>query len=227
MHPNPVHLPPYPMPSVISPMAPLLGLLVLFLLISARYGAGLNLWGDQAYSLNVAAKSVGEILAADPFHLPTYYLLLHPLVGFFPAGNELPLRLIHALIFSIGLGFCWRIARSLLGRGWALWGVMILTILLPNYIVYATNIRMFALLFAASLALLWTAHCLLTPGVNKRRAMAWHLLAALLCALVDWPACCWWVSPGWRCYFCGAVGCWLGAGGQGGGRAGRPGCPPM
>jgi hypothetical protein len=168
-------------------MAPLLGLLALFFLITARYGAALNLWGDEAYSLNVAAKSVGEILAADPFHLPTYYLLLHPVVGFFPAGNELALRLIHALIFGIGLGFCWRIARSLLGRGWALWGVMILTILLPNYIFYATNIRMFALLFAASMALLWTAFRLLTPGVDKRRATAWHLLAALVCALVDWP----------------------------------------
>ena len=150
-------------------MAPLLGLLALFFLITARYGAALNLWGDEAYSLNVAAKSVGEILAADPFHLPTYYLLLHPFVGFFPAGNELPLRLIHALIFSIGLGFCWRIARLLLGRGWALWGVMILTILLPNYIFYATNIRMFALLFAASMALLWTAFRPLTPSVHKRR----------------------------------------------------------
>lgn len=168
-------------------MAPLLGLLALFFLITARYGAGLNLWGDEAYSLNVAAKSVGEILVADPFHLPTYHLLLQPIVGFFPAGNELPLRLIHALIFSIGLGFCWRIARSLLGRGRALWGLTILTILLPNYIFYATNIRMYALLFAASLAFLWTAFRLLTPGVPKRRAMAWHLLAALLCALVDWP----------------------------------------
>jgi hypothetical protein len=65
-------------------MAPLLGPLALFLLITARYGAGLNLWGDEAYSLNVAAKSVAEILAADPFHLPTYYLILHPIVGFFP-----------------------------------------------------------------------------------------------------------------------------------------------
>jgi hypothetical protein len=168
-------------------MAPLLALLTLFLLITIRYGAALNLWGDEAYALNVAAKSVGEILVADPFHLPTYYLLLHPIVGFFPPGNELPLRLIHALIFSIGLGFCWRIGRSLLGRGSALWGVMILTILLPNYIFYATNIRMFALLFATSLAFLWTAFRLLTPGANKRRAIAWHLLAALLCALVDWP----------------------------------------
>lgn len=41
-------------------------------------------------------------------------MLLHPIVGFFPPGNELPLRLIHALIFSIWLGFCWRIVRSLL-----------------------------------------------------------------------------------------------------------------
>lgn len=168
-------------------MAPLLLPLALFLLISARYGAGLNLWGDEAYSLNVATKPVGEILAADPFHLPTYYLLLHPIVGFFPAGNELPLRLIHALIFSSGLVFCWLIARSLLGRGWALWGVLILTVLLPNYIFYATNIRMYALLFPASMAFLWSAFRLLTPGVPKRRAMAWHLLTALLCALVDWP----------------------------------------
>jgi len=49
-------------------------------------------------------------------------LLLQPIVDFFPPGNELALRLIHALIFSIGLGFCWRIAWSLLGRGRALWG---------------------------------------------------------------------------------------------------------
>ena len=90
MHPNPVHLPPYPMPSVISPMAPLLALLALFLLITVRYGAALNLWGDEAYSLNVAAKSVSEILAADPFHLPTYYLLLHPIVGFFPQATSCP-----------------------------------------------------------------------------------------------------------------------------------------
>jgi hypothetical protein len=37
------------------------------------------------------------------------------------------------------------------------------------------------------MAFLWTAFRLLTPGVPKRRAIAWHLLAALLCALVDWP----------------------------------------
>jgi len=125
-------------------MAPLLGLLALFFLISARYGAGLNPWGDEAYALNVTAKSVGEILAADPFHLPTYYLLLHPIVGF--------------------LAHCQVIAGPWLGAG----GVMILTILLSNYIFHATNIRMYALLFAASMALLWTAFRLLTPGVHKR-----------------------------------------------------------
>jgi hypothetical protein len=167
-------------------MAPLLGLLALFLLICARYGASLNLWGDEAYALSVSAKSVGEILLADPFHLPTYYLALHPVVGLFPAGSELVLRLLHGLIFSIGLVFCWRIALSFLGRGWALWGVLLLSILLPNYIFYATDIRMYALLFAASLAFLWTAFRLLAPAVSKRM-VGWHLLTALLCALVDWP----------------------------------------
>lgn len=168
-------------------MAPLIGLLALFLLICARYGARLQLWGDETYSLLVAAKPLEAILRADPFHLPTYYLALHPLAPLVPAGSEGPLRLLHALVFAIGLVFCWRIARSLLSSGWALWPLLTLTILLPNYIFYATNIRMYAPLFAASQAFLWTAFRLLEPQGNKRRQLAWHLLAALLCALIDWP----------------------------------------
>lgn len=73
-----------------------------------------------------------------------------------------------------------------MGRGWALWGVMALTILLPNFLFYSTNIRMYALLFAASLAFLWTAFRLLESGGDKGRLLAWHGLTALLCALVDW-----------------------------------------
>jgi hypothetical protein len=168
-------------------MAPLAALLAAFLLLCASYAARLNLWGDEAYSLEVAARPWPAILAADPFHLPSHHLALHPVVGWFPPGMEWPLRLLHASIFAIGLVFCWRIARLLLGRGRALWGVLLLTILLPNYIFYATNIRLYAPLFAASLAFLWTAFRLLEPGGDQRRWLAWHGLAALLCALVDWP----------------------------------------
>lgn len=165
----------------------LIGFLLVFLLISARYGALVQLWGDETYSLNVAAQPLDAILAADPFHLPTYYLSLHLLAPLFPAGLEWPLRLIHALIFCVGLGFSWLMAQSLLGRGWALRGVMGLTILLPNYIFYATNIRMYALLFAASQAFLWTTFHLMEPSGHRRRRLAWHLLTAVVCALVDWP----------------------------------------
>ncbi|MEB3334057.1 MAG: hypothetical protein VKP70_03640 [Cyanobacteriota bacterium] len=168
-------------------MAPLLGLLTLFVLICARYASRLNLWGDEAYSLMVAAKPVGSILGADPFHLPTYYLALHPAAPLFSVGLEWPLRLIHALIFCVGLGYGWRIAEALLGRGWAVWGVLLLTILLPNYIFYATNLRMYAPLFAASMAFLWTSFRLLEPGGDKGRPWAWHGLTALLCVLIDWP----------------------------------------
>ncbi|MFN9645168.1 MAG: hypothetical protein ACK6BG_08640 [Cyanobacteriota bacterium] len=168
-------------------MAPLVAVLALFLLLCTTTAARLHLWGDEAYTLQVAARPVDAILSADPFHLPTTYLALHPIVGWFPAGTELPLRLLHALIFGVGLVFCWRIARSLLGSGRAAWGVMALTILLPNYLFYATNIRMYAPLFAASLAFLWTAFRLLEPGGNKRRGLLWHGLTALLCVLIDWP----------------------------------------
>jgi hypothetical protein len=168
-------------------MAALIAVLAVFLLICARYGALVQLWGDETYGLNLAAQSPAAILTADPFHLPTYYLALHPLAPFVPAGMEWSLRLLHALIFCIGLVFCWRIAQSFLGRGWALLGVLSLTILLPNYIFYATNIRMYAPLFAASLAFVWTAFRLLEPGGNRGRQLAWHLVTAALCALVDWP----------------------------------------
>lgn len=168
-------------------MAPLVGFLAVFLLLCATTGAGLHLWGDEAYTLQVAARPLDAILTADPFHLPTTYLALHPVVGWFSPGLELPLRLLHALLFCVGLVFCWRIAGSLLGPGRATRGVMALTILLPNYLFYATNIRMYAPLFAASLAFLWTAFRLLEPGGGKRRGLLWHGLTALLCVLVDWP----------------------------------------
>lgn len=168
-------------------MAAPLGFLAVFLLLCANYGARVQLWGDETYALNVAAQPLDAILAADPFHLPTYYLALHPIAPLFPAGLEWPLRLLHALIFSIGLLFCWRLAQSFLGRGWALWGVMGLTILLPNYIFYAINLRMYAPLFAASQAFLWTTFQLLEPGGPRRRRLIGHLLAAALCALIDWP----------------------------------------
>ncbi|MBM5818460.1 MAG: hypothetical protein FJ083_18430, partial [Cyanobacteria bacterium K_Offshore_surface_m2_239] len=172
-------------------MAPLLGLLAQFLALCAALSTRLQLWGDESYSLVVAARPLEGILSADPFHLPTYYLALHPIVAWFPPGLEVPLRLLHALIFAIGLVFAWRIARSLLGPGRALWGVMALTILLPNVLFYATNIRMYAPLFAASLAFLWTAFRLLEPGGAKGSALVWHGLAALLCGLIDWPGLLW------------------------------------
>lgn len=162
-------------------------LLLVFLLVCARYASLIHLWGDETYSLNLAARDWPSILGEDPFHLPTYYFLLHPFVGLFPPGTEIFLRLCHVLIFVIGLVFCWRIAQSLLGRGWALWIVIGLTILLPNYIFYATNIRMYAPLFAVSLAFLWTAFRLLEPGGAQGRTLIWHLLTALLCAALDLP----------------------------------------
>lgn len=172
-------------------MASLLAVLALFLPLCASLAARLQLWGDEAYALVVAARPLEAILSADPFHLPTYYLALHPLVAWFPPGQEWSLRMLHALLFAIGLVFGWRIARSLLGSGPALLGVMALTILLPNVLFTATTIRMYAPLFAALLAFLWTTFRLLEPGGLQARSLAWHGLAALLCAAIDWPGLLW------------------------------------
>jgi hypothetical protein len=74
-----------------SAIAPLLGLLAIFFLITARYGAALNLWGDEAYSLNVATKPVGEILAADPpFTCPPTTCCCIQSLAFFPQAMSCP-----------------------------------------------------------------------------------------------------------------------------------------
>jgi hypothetical protein len=133
----------------VSCAAPLQALLLaVFLALCWRYAGGLNLWGDEAYSLDFVE---GQTTVVDPSHLPTYYALLKLLTRFVPGTNELALRMLHALAFALGLLFAalavQRITRSariaLLSLG--------LAVLLPDFHFYATNLRMYSWLFLATM----------------------------------------------------------------------------
>ncbi len=139
----------------------LIGFLVVFLLISARFGALVQLWGDETHSLNVAAQPLDAILAADPFHLPTSYLSLHLLAPLFPAGLEWPTKrmgasgslsmagLARSLFFQIRPLLCKLLALQRGGRGrrlWAplLWGCLVAVGLANLQQVVAPTLRLYS-----------------------------------------------------------------------------------
>jgi len=163
--------------------------IALFLLIASFYASQLGLWGDEAFSLDRAARSWSGILAVEDTHLPTYYLLLHPLLALTGKGAdaELTLRILHAVCFSVGLLFCWLILRNLRLRP-LLTGVMMLnTIMLPNYIFYATNLRMYTPLFALSMSFCWQALRLLAKPQWVYQDVILLCLAGIAVIILDYP----------------------------------------
>lgn len=163
--------------------------IALFLLIASFYASQLGLWGDEAFSLDRAARSWSGILAVEDTHLPTYYLLLHPLLALTGQGEdaELTLRILHAACFSVGLLFCWLILRDLKLRPLLLGVMMLSIVILPNYIFYATNLRMYAPLFTLSMIFCWLAFRLLGKSRWVSRDVILVSLAGIALIALDYP----------------------------------------
>jgi hypothetical protein len=164
-------------------------LIIAFLIIAASYAGLIGIWGDEAFSLVHASKGWSTILSQWDSHLPTYYLLLYPLLKLTGKGEnaELVLRILHSVLFSVGLYFCWLIARDLRIRPLLLTLLMVSTIILPNYIFYATNLRMYAALFSASMMFSWLAFRLLRKSVWTARDIGFTMAGGLLLMAVDYP----------------------------------------
>jgi len=128
------------------------GLLALFFGFCAYYATQISLWGDEAFSLQLAARSWSEMLAVPETHLRTYYLLLKEANAAIAPGCEriFLLRLFHALLFAGGLAFGCTLA-SRLAKPTVVLGALGLAVVLPPFIYYATNIRMYALLFLTAM----------------------------------------------------------------------------
>ncbi len=163
--------------------------IAIFLLICASYATQLGLWGDEAFSMARAARSWSGVLADSDAHLPTYYLMLHSLLQLTGAGEEaeLTLRLLHAASFSIGLFFCWLIARNFIRRTLLVGLLMLSTIILPNYIFYATNLRMYAPLFGLSMVFCWQVLRLLGKSNWTSPDLILTSLLGLLLIGLDYP----------------------------------------
>lgn len=120
-----------------------------------NYSFKLNLWGDEAYSLNLIEKSWQQIYSTVDVHLPTYYFGLKVLTSIFEITNELTLRLIHAAVFSAGLFVGYQIVFRLSNSGKKALSLLLVSIVSPSFIFYATNLRMYAPLFLLAMIYLF------------------------------------------------------------------------
>ena len=160
-------------------------LATVFLVLCWNYASGLNLWGDEAYTLEFVE---GRMPSADPSHLPTYYVLLKLLMSVVPDTNELGLRMLHALAFALGLSFGATAVRRMTGSEGAALASLGVAVLLPDFLFYATNLRMYAFTFLATMAHLDAVSRLAgADGRATSRRLVWYVISGTTLVAIDFP----------------------------------------
>lgn len=186
----------------------ILAISLIFFLLCLHYTSILNLWGDEASSLQLADMSIKEIWRTIDVHSPSYYLFLKLLNHFIMPTfvNETALRLIHAGIFLVGLYFCWKILKLLFDFETAnnrlITEIMLFAISLPSYLFYATTIRMYALLFCFSMWYIYAVMKYLAQAETLSIKNNWDILiSAIGLVWIDYAGLCY--------YFAGICFIWL------------------
>ncbi|MEE9618287.1 MAG: glycosyltransferase family 39 protein, partial [Anaerolineae bacterium] len=139
---------------------------------------GQSIWVDEGISLHLATSSLVEIIAnrAANIHPPLYFFLLKGWMTL--AGNSIfSARFLSAMASLLQVAAVYAIARRWLGRPTALIAA-VLTALSPLSVIYAQEIRVYALLPLVYLALLGITHELIHKSSPNRRA-TWLLLGII------------------------------------------------
>ena len=172
----------------------IIGLVGIVAGIALRFIADTPLWLDEAQSLAIAEKPLGDIpdaLRLDG-HPPFYYFLIHiwmDLVG----TSDFAVRALSGLIAVASLPLVWVAGRRLAGLH-AAWLALTAAAVSPFAIRYATEARMYSLVALVCLALWYLTDRALT-------APKWRRLGALagLAALALY-------THYWSAYLIGALG---------------------
>ena len=160
-------------------------LVTVFLVACWHYASGLNLWGDEAYTLEFVE---GRVPSSDPSHLPTYYVLLKLLISVVPATNELGLRMLHALALALGLLFGATAVRRITGSEGVALASLGVAVLLPDFLFYATNLRMYAFTFLATMAHMDAVSRLArADGRPTARRLVWYVISGTALVAIDFP----------------------------------------
>lgn len=105
-----------------------------------------SLWGDEAFSAILSLKSIPQIITiiSHDTSPPLYNLIEHLWFQLFGA-NEIAIRALSFLFFSLACFFVYLIGSSLWNRKIGLWAA-VLTFLNPFFFIYAFEGRMYSIL---------------------------------------------------------------------------------
>lgn len=137
---------------------------------------GQSIWFDEGYSIYIAHKPVGELLAltAVDAHPPFYYLLLKAWAGVF-GWSEFALRSLSAVAAAVSVGVMIALIRRLFNARIALI-VMPFLVLSPFFLRYGYEVRMYALVGLIGVVATWV----LVRALQSRRVWWWIGYAALV-----------------------------------------------
>ena len=156
------------------------GFALIFAVISLSIGMSQNVWFDEAYSITLAKRPIGELvhLTAIDVHPPVYYLFLHFWGGLFGFG-ELSLRLSSVIPMFFAIILMAILLKRLFNKPFAVFATLLLC-LSPMLIRYGFEIRMYAM--ATMLAVLATLVLVLIEA--EKNAKRRHLLQFAYATLV-------------------------------------------
>lgn len=156
------------------------GFALIFAVISLSIGMSQSVWFDEAYSITLAKRPIGELvhLTAIDVHPPVYYLFLHFWGGLFGFG-ELSLRLSSVIPMFFAIILMAILLKRLFNKPFAGFATLLLC-LSPMLIRYGFEIRMYAM--ATMLAVLATIVLVLIEA--EKNAKRRHLLQFAYAALV-------------------------------------------
>lgn len=156
------------------------GFALIFAAISLSIGMSQSVWFDEAYSITLAKRPIGELvhLTAIDVHPPVYYLFLHFWGGLFGFG-ELSLRLSSVIPMFFAIILMAILLKRLFNKPFAGFATLLLC-LSPMLIRYGFEIRMYAM--ATMLAVLATIVLVLIEA--EKNAKRRHLLQFTYAALV-------------------------------------------
>ena len=139
-----------------------------------------SVWFDEAYSIDIAKQSWGEIvrLTAEDVHPPLYYWLLKFWMLLF-GDNELALRSMSALFFGASLVTMGALLRKFFGAKTALFALAFI-LAAPFLLRYGFEIRMYSL--ASCIGVLATY--VLVTAVDTKQERRRRLLMGLYALLV-------------------------------------------
>ncbi len=163
--------------------------LAVFLLNCARYSAGLNLWGDEAFYMGLASSSFGDIMKNITNHSPVYPFFLKLVISVAGASfkSEVIVRMVHAVIFAGGLCFGYASLKAVFGRGWMPVLAALYAMLIPGYMFYATNIKMYSLTFLFSMWVIYAVLRLIIAEKGFSAKKNWDIpLAGFLLIISDY-----------------------------------------